>query len=35
MTTGPMTEADLKLGVAELSFREPRFAAVVDQHGFR
>ncbi|MGX6608559.1 DNA-3-methyladenine glycosylase family protein [Micromonosporaceae bacterium Da 78-11] len=28
-----MTEADLRLGVAELGLREPLFAAVVDRHG--
>jgi DNA-3-methyladenine glycosylase II len=31
---GPLTEADLRAGVAELSLREPLFAAVVQRHGF-
>lgn len=34
MTLGPMTEADLRRGVAELALREPFFATVVERHGF-
>jgi DNA-3-methyladenine glycosylase II len=32
--TGPMTPADLRRGVAELTASEPLFAAVEERHGF-
>ncbi|WP_307831525.1 DNA-3-methyladenine glycosylase family protein [Nucisporomicrobium flavum] len=34
MLTGPMTPADLRRGVAELTASEPLFAAVEERHGF-